>query len=532
MLQQRFQPPGRIGILASVVTVYTSKIPDIVAPRMGVTDYVLQRAEGLADKAAFIDGNTGDVTTYAELADQIRRLAGGLHSRGVGPGTTWAVMAPNVPMYPIVFHALAYAGATVTTLNPAYGPTEIAHQLKDSGATVLVTVGAFLETAGAAAKEAGIEEIFVLDEGDAPPISTLFGDPLAQAVAVDLDEHIVALPYSSGTTGFPKGVMLTHANLVGNLAQTAAHLHVDEDDVAFAVLPFFHIYGMQILMNFSISRGATVVVVPRFDLVQMLELTAKYKMTRLYLVPPIVLALAKHPIIDNYDLSSVKEIFSGAAPLSGELAEAAAARLGCATGQGYGMTELSPVTHAIAPGEYRASSVGTLLPNTQMRLVDADSGKDVEPGEPGEVWISGPQVMKGYLNNPEATAQTIDSDGWLHTGDVGRVDEAGHLYIIDRLKELIKYKGFQVAPAELEAVLINHPGVADVAVIGVPDDEAGEVPKAFIVRAPGSDVGEDELKATIADALATYKRLEQVAFIDAIPKSASGKILRRELRGK
>lgn len=514
------------------MTVYKSTHPDLEFPRIGVTDYVLGQAEAMADKAAFIEGGSGRVVTYAALAQQIRSFAGGLAARGVGPGTTWAIMAPNIPEYAVVFHGLAYAGATVTTLNPTYGAEEIAFQLKDSKATAIVTVAVFLDVAKAAAAKAGIEEIFVIGEGDATNFTTIFGPPLTEAVAVDLEKHVVVLPYSSGTTGFPKGVMLTHANMVANLEQSRSHFDLQPDEVAFAVLPFFHIYGMQILMNYVISVGATVVTVPRFDLVQMLELTQTHKITRLYLVPPIIVALAKHPVVDKYDLSSVKEIFSGAAPLSGDLAEAAARRIGCEIGQGYGMTELSPVTHAIAPGEYRPASVGTLVANTSMRLVDADNGNDVATGESGEVWIAGPQIMKGYLNNDEATAATIDNDGWLHTGDIGKVDADGHLYIVDRLKELIKYKGFQVAPAELEAVLINHPGVADVAVIGVADEEAGEVPKAFIVRAPGTEVTTEALKALIIEKLAKYKQLEQVAFIDAIPKSASGKILRRELRDR
>ena len=512
--------------------IYRSAAPDIDIPDVSVTDYVLQHTERLADKAAFVDGPTGREVTYATLAAQIRALAGGLKARGVGPGTTWALMAPNLPEYAVVFHGLAYAGATITTLNPTYGPEEIAFQLRDSGASAIVTVGAFEETARAAAAQAGVERVVMIGPGGGTPLQELFGEPLSAQVPVDFAAHVVVLPYSSGTTGFPKGVMLTHKNLVANLAQTAAHLSLDESDVCFAVLPFFHIYGMQVLMNFAVSCGATVVTMPRFDLVQMLELVQTHHITRLYLVPPIILALAKHPIIDKYDLSSVEEIFSGAAPLSGKLAEAAAERIGCAVGQGYGMTELSPVTHAIAPGHYRAESVGTLIPNTEMRLVDPATGEDAADGTPGEVWIRGPQVMKGYLGNDEATAATIDADAWLHTGDVGTVDADGHLYIVDRLKELIKYKGFQVAPAELEALLINHPAVADVAVIGVPDDEAGELPKAFIVKAPGADVTLQQLQATIGEHLSSYKQIQAVEFVDAIPKSASGKILRRELRGK
>ena len=343
---------------------------------------------------------------------------------------------------------------------------------------------------------------------------------------------MVVLPYSSGTTGFPKGVMLTHKNLVANVEQLGAQTPVGEDEICYAVLPFFHIYGMQVLMNYMLTRGATVVTVPRFDLPQMLELTQEHKITRLFLVPPIVLALAKHPLVDKYDLSSVRQLFSGAAPLGGDIAEAAAKRLGCAVGQGYGMTELSPVSHSIRDGDYKPSSVGTVVPSTQARVVDPESGQDCDRGKPGEIWVRGPQVMKGYLNNAEATAATIDQDGWLHTGDIGFVDDDGHTFIVDRLKELIKVKGFQVPPAELEALLITHPEVNDVAVIGVPDEEAGERVKAYIVRTPDTQVTEDTLKAFVAEHVATYKQLGVVEFIDAIPKSASGKILRRELRDR
>jgi len=499
-----------------------------VIPDVTVTQYVLQRADELADQAAFIEGTTGRVVTYAVFDHAVKSLAGGLQARGVGPGTTWALMAPNVPEYAMIFHALAWAGATVTTLNPTYGAEEIAFQLADSGATTVVTVGAFEATARKAAELAGLDEEVLLLESD---LTALMGERLEEQVPVSLTEHIVVLPYSSGTTGFPKGVMLTHRNLVANLEQFFGHLPLDSDEVCYAVLPFFHIYGMQILMNAMVARGGTVVTVPRFDLVQMLELTQAHGITRLFLVPPIVLALAKHPIIDEYDLSSVRQIFSGAAPLGGEIAEAAAARLNCSVGQGYGMTELSPVTHSVEENDYRASSVGTLVAGTEARVVD-ETGADVATGEPGEIWVRGPQVMKGYLNNPEATAETIDADGWLHTGDIAVVDADGHTFIVDRLKELIKVKGFQVPPAELEALLITHPDVADVAVIGVPDEEAGELPKAFIVRAPGSAVEPAVLQAFVAGHVSTYKQIRQVEFIDAIPKSASGKILRRELRAR
>ncbi|MFK7989733.1 MAG: AMP-binding protein [Sandaracinaceae bacterium] len=514
------------------MAIFKSDRDPVEIPAVSVTDHVLRHAARLGDAPAFIDGPSGRTVSYGAFATQVRKMAGGLKARGVGPGTTWALMSPNVPEYAVVFHGLAYAGATVTTLNPTYGAEEIAFQLKDSGASAIVTVGLFLEVAKAAAEQAGIEEVFLIGPGDAPSVTTLMGEPLDAQVPVDLEKDVVVLPYSSGTTGFPKGVMLTHHNLVANIEQTAKHLMVGEGEPVFAVLPFFHIYGMQVLMNFMLAHGATIVTAPRFDMVQMLELTQTHKITRLFLVPPIVLGLAKHPIVDKYDMSSVRQIFSGAAPLGGEIAEAAAKRLDCAVGQGYGMTELSPVSHAVREDDYKAGSVGTLVANTEARLVDPESGNDVGVGERGEVWIRGPQVMLGYLNNEEATKITIDEDGWLHTGAIGVVDDDGHTFIVDRLKELIKVKGFQVAPAELEALLITHDEVGDVAVIGVPDEEAGELVKAFIVRAAGSEVSEETLKAFVAEHVATYKKLSLVEFIDAIPKSASGKILRRELRDR
>ncbi|MEM6731825.1 MAG: AMP-binding protein [Myxococcota bacterium] len=515
------------------MNILKSTVPDVDIPEMNVAAYVLRHADRLGDKAAFIDGPSGRKVSYRELKTQVQSLAGGLQAKGVGPGTTWALMAPNLPEYAVVFMGLAWAGATVTTLNPTYGAEEVAMQLKDSQAKAIVTIGLFLEVAKAAAKEAGIEEVYVIGEGDAMPFTTLFGEPLADPVAVDPKNDVVVLPYSSGTTGFPKGVMLTHHNLVANLAQIDPHIPVSEKDTIFAVLPFFHIYGMVVIMGHTLSCGATAVTVPRFDMVQMLDLVQSLKINVMFLVPPIVLALAKHPVVEKYDMSSVRLIFSGAAPLSGELADAAATRVGCEVSQGYGMTELSPVSHAVRPNENKSGSVGTLLANTELRLVDPESSKDlVGTDEAGEVWIRGPQVMKGYFGQDSATASTIDNDGFLHTGDIGVVDSDGHLFIVDRLKELIKYKGFQVPPAELEALIVNMPGVADVAVIGIPDDEAGELPKAFVVKAPDSEVTEESIKEGVAKHVATYKQIQMVEFIEAIPKSASGKILRRELRGR
>ena len=515
------------------MTIYDPSYPPIEVVDSAITPFVLRHADRLADKVAIVDGATGEQVTYAALRDRIQRLAGALRARGFGPGTTAALMAPNGVGFVVVFHAVALAGGTVTTLNPTYGAEELAFQIRDSGADWMFTVSPFAEAATGACDAAGVTQRVMLDAtvDGWQPVTALDGaEPLTEQVAIDPANDVVVLPYSSGTTGLAKGVMLTHRNLVANLLQTAAPLGLGEEEVVFAVLPFFHIYGMNVLMNYALCNGATLVTVPRFDMMQMLQLTQDHGITRLFLVPPIVLGLAKHPAVDQFDMSSVRQIFSGAAPLGAELAEAAAARCGCGVAQGYGMTELSPVTHAIGEGESRPGSSGRGLPNTEARLVDPDTGVDAPRGGPGELWIRGPQVMKGYLNNEEATRHTIDADGWLHTGDIATIDDDGFLFIVDRLKELIKVKGFQVPPAELEALVIQHPEIADVAVIGIPDDEAGERPKAFVVRAPGSSVDSDGVKAFVAERVATYKQLHEVVFLDEIPKSASGKILRRLLR--
>jgi acyl-CoA synthetase (AMP-forming)/AMP-acid ligase II len=513
---------------------FNSPLPDVEIPESQLTDVVLRHAEELADKPALIDGMSGRSYTYGELSSAMRKLAGSLAARGYGRGDVVAILAPNLPEYAIVFHGTALVGAAVTTINPTYTVEEVAFQLEDARARMIVTVPMFLETAlGAAAEAGGIEEVVVLGEADgATPFAALLdAEPFTGSADVEPGD-VVVLPYSSGTTGLPKGVMLTHRNLVANLVQCESSLDFSDDEVLVAVLPFFHIYGMQVLMNAVLHNGGTAVTLPRFDLEEFLRVLQNYSVTRAYVVPPIILALAKHPLVDEFDLSDLDLIMSGAAPLSADIGAEAAARVNAEVVQGYGLTETSPVTHTCVPGQSRAGSIGFAVANTEVRVIDPESGSDLGVGAEGELWIRGPQVMKGYLHNEEATRECMTDDGWFMTGDIGRVDEDGYWYITDRLKELIKYKGFQVPPAELEGLLLKHPAVADVAVIPIPDEEAGELPKAFVVLKEGHAVEAEELMAHVAEHVAHYKQIRLLEFVDTIPKSASGKILRRVLRDK
>jgi acyl-CoA synthetase (AMP-forming)/AMP-acid ligase II len=343
---------------------------------------------------------------------------------------------------------------------------------------------------------------------------------------------LIFLPYSSVTTGLPKGVMLTHYNIVANICQFKDIETYGEADTLIGVLPFFHIYGMTVIMAAALYKGATIVTMPRFDLEQFLQTLQNYSVTWAYMVPPIVLALAKHPLVDKYDLSKIKSILSGAAPLGKEVTQACADRLNCLVRQGYGLTETSPVTHFTPndPAKIKLGSIGPVLPMTECKIIDYNTDAELGPNQEGELWMRGPQVMKGYLNHPQATAASINSEGWFRSGDIGYADEDGYFYIVDRLKELIKYKGLQVAPAELEAVLLTHPAVADAAVIPSPDEEAGEVPKGFVVLR--GEATPDELMAYVAERVAPHKKIRRLEVIDQIPKSASGKILRRLLVDK
>ncbi|MEU4802300.1 AMP-binding protein [Actinosynnema sp. NPDC023587] len=516
--------------------VFRSPFPDVELPDVTLHELLFADLGERADRVALVDGSTGASLTYRRLAEAVDRLAAALAERGIGKGDVVGILCPNTPHYAVVFHGILRAGAIATTVNALYTADEVARQLVDAGAKMLFTVSALLPHAAPGAAGAGVTDVVVLDGAEGYPdlAGLLAGTGPVPRVAVDPAEDVAVLPYSSGTTGRAKGVLLTHRNLVANIVQCGPLLNVGAGSRILAVLPFFHIYGMQVLMNNGLHVGATVVTMARFDLAEFLRVIQDHRTDRVYIAPPLAVALAKHPLVDQYDLSAVDTVFSGAAPLDVDLAAAVATRLGCRVSQGYGMTEMSPVSHAIPDGrdDISVGTVGVIAPNMECRVTDPATGEDVGVGERGELWCRGPNVMKGYLNDPDATAATLDEDGWLHTGDVAVIDGRGLVSIVDRVKELIKYKGYQVPPAELEALLLTHRDIADAAVVGVRDDEGEEVPKAFVVVQPGASLDAAGVMAFVADHVAPHKKVRVVEFIDAIPKSASGKILRKDLRAR
>jgi 4-coumarate--CoA ligase len=519
-----------------------STFPDIEIPNQSVYDYLFGSLdEDDLDATALVDGTTGATTSYRELVGQVNAVAGALAERGVTAETTVGLLCPNSPAFVVVFHGALRLGAVVTTINSLYTPEEIESQLGDARATWLITVSPLLAGAEEAAKAVGIDadHLIVLDGAPGHPS---LRDLLAQhatppSVLFDPATHLAVLPYSSGTTGRPKGVMLTHRNLVANVAQSFSTIGVEKGESVLAVLPFYHIYGLTVLLNFALKTRSALVTMPRFDLPEFLRIIQEQKCTWVFIAPPIAVALAKHPLIDEYDLSSIKTVFSGAAPLDANLAGAVAKRIGTTVRQGYGMTELSPVSHVIPlwRDDISLDNIGLALPNVESKLVDPETGEEIPipasgVSAPGELMCKGPNVMLGYLGNEEATRATLEPDGWLHTGDIATVDSEGIYKIVDRLKELIKYKGYQVAPAVLEAVLLTHPRIADAAVIGVLDDDGQEIPKAFVVIQAGEELDEVEVMEFVSSKVAPHEKVRRVEFIDAIPKSTAGKILRKDLR--
>jgi acyl-CoA synthetase (AMP-forming)/AMP-acid ligase II len=514
--------------------VYTSGQPDVAVPDRSLPDFLLAAAPDRTDRPALVDGSTGRTLTYGGLADGVARVAAGLAARGLAKGGVLALMAPNSPEWLLGCYGAMAAGGVVTGVNPLYTAGEVATQLAQTGARFVLVAPPFLETARSAVAESGLDcEIVLIGPETAGCVrfDELLRHPDAgPAVRVGAAD-LAMLPCSSGTSGLPKSVMLSHRACVANVLQQRSAVTYSQDDRVLAVAPFFHATGFAVVANGVLDAGGTVVTMPRFDVEQMLGLIERHRITATVVVPPIVLALAKHPAVDRYDLSSLRWVACGAAPLGAELQQACAARLGRPVVQGYGMTELTagiaiwPVDVPVRPG-----AAGRLLAGLEARVVDLATGADLPPGGTGELWWRGQSIMDGYLGDPAATAATIDADGWVHSGDIGRIDPDGALFVVDRVKELIKVKGFQVAPAELEAVLRTHPDIAEAAVVPMPDERAGERPKAFVVRS--GELAAADVLDWVARRVAPHKRLGAVEFIDAVPTSPAGKTLRRLLRAR
>lgn len=518
--------------------------PELFRPPVDIPDVPYDRllraaAERNPDRIAIIYHDL--YLTYREVVSMVNCIANGLYNLGFRKGDRLCLFTTNRPEYTVTFIAAASIGVVVSPMNPAYKEREIAYQLENSEAKGILIQRELLPLLRVVIGQSRFPELkhvivtgaSVPDEmPEAIPFARLMREssPKAPPHVEISDDDLLALPYSSGTTGFPKGTMLTHRNLVANNLQFTMAVGPNLTDVALLFLPFYHIYGVMLTGSF-LACGGTQVMMERFDFMQALELSEKHGVTYIFAVPPIIVALANAPF-DTGKLKTVKYIVSGAAPLPSDPARKVQEKTGILVIQGYGLTEASPLTHAQPkdPALVRLESVGLLTHNTRQKIVDIETGeRELPVGEDGEICILGPQVMQGYLKAPEETARAL-RDGWLYTGDIGHVDAGGYTYIVDRKKEMIKYKGFGIAPAELESLLMEHPAVMDSAVIGVPDPEAGELPKGFVVIRKGFDVTPDDVLAFANGKLAGYKKIHAVEFIDAIPKVASGKILRRELK--
>lgn len=513
--------------------------PPIDFPEVPYDYLVRTAAEHTPDRPAII---YHDLTlTYREVVSMINCIANGLHELGIRKGERICLFTTNRPEYTLTFIAAGSIGAVVSPMNPAYKEREVAYQLENSEASAILIqreLVPILQLTLSQKSFPHLKHILVTGEHtpeglpEAIPFATLMrrSSPRYQKHADVNPDDLLALPYSSGTTGLPKGTMLTHRNLTTNNLQFTTALCTTATDVALLFLPFYHIYGVMLTGSF-LACGGTQVMMERFDLLQSLELCEKHNVTYYFAVPPIVLALANAPI-DLNKLKTVKYVFSGAAPLPLDPARRLEEKSGVRVVQGYGMTEASPLTHAQPkdPALVRLESVGMPTHNTEQKIVDIETGeRELPVGEDGEIIIRGPQIMQGYWKAPEETASAL-RNGWLYTGDIGHVDADGYTYIVDRKKEMIKYKGFGVAPAELESLLMEHPAVMDSAVIGVPDKEAGELIKGFVVLRKGHNATTDDIIAFANGKLAGYKRIHFIEFIDVIPKTASGKILRRDLK--
>ncbi len=483
-------------------------------------------AQQFPEKVAFIDAD-GREFTFSRMWKDSRRFARFLQDAGIRKGQVIAILSPNCAEYVPAVDGSLLAGATVTTLNYLYREQEVAHQLVDTDAVGIIAPRSLMPVVEAAKEDAPtLRHIWAMDD-IWDMIEGISAEP--EPVEMDAEKDIALLPYSSGTTGLPKGVMLSHYSLSANVLQATGTEITNEDSVALDFLPFFHMYGMVVFLNACVAGGVTQIIVSRFDPEQMLSLIQKHHVTDLFVVPPALLALLNVAGSKSFDTSSLRFVCSAAAPLAPELAEQGKRTFGCPVLQGYGMSEACALTNTNPLDRIKPTTGGAPVSDTIEKVVDLDTGEELPAGEVGELLLKGPQVMLGYWKRPDATAETLTEDGWLRTGDICSLDEEGYVTVLDRKKEMIKYKAYQVAPAELEGLLLEHPAVMDAAVIPKRDPQAGEIPKAFVVLRPGQDATKEQIMAFVAEKVAPYKKIRLMEFVQSIPKTLSGKILRREL---
>jgi len=535
-----------LSVLRSARTVF-SPYPNVQVPEASVASLMVPFIEKHGDLVALQCSMTGDKRTYSGLLNETKQFAASLQrDLNFGTGSAMVMVTPNHASFPSAALGCMSFGGVVSPANPLYGAEELYRQVVDANAKAVLAHSFALKPAQEAAQRARVPLIILDKAGDDntysfPEMASSGLDGAPEFLAnAPKPEDLALLPFSSGTTGLPKGVMLTHRNLVANIHQAgpADAQYAKRGESFYLPLPFFHIYGFGVGLGIGLMQGSRILFSPKFDLMNFLETIQNEKVTRTHVVPPIVNGLLAHPAVAKFDLSSLRTLMSAAAPLGAEQETALASKFpGMIVKQAWGMTELSPAGTIIDDSNPRAGSgsVGQLVPNTSGRIIDPETEEVLFPDQTGEIVIKGPQVMKGYLNRPEDTEKTFTTDGYMRTGDIGYFDEDGFLYVTDRCKELIKYKGMQVAPAELESLLLTHPEITDAVVIPRPCAQGGEVPRAYVVMKSGikgvDEKAEQEVKDFVAGRVAPHKKLRGgVRFTDQVPKSASGKLLRREVR--
>ncbi|MFS7958995.1 putative long-chain-fatty-acid--CoA ligase [Helianthus anomalus] len=525
--------------------VFRSRFPSVSIPdNVTLPEFVLKDAELYADHVAFVDATTKKSCTHGEVVRDVKRFSRGLRSLGLRTGHVVVVILPNVIEYAIVALGVMTAGGVFSGANPSSHSSEIKKQVELAEAKLIVTD----ERTYIKVKELGLPVIIL---GEERVQGTIYWDELLatsersitnETETVVNQNDLCALPFSSGTTGLSKGVMLTHRNIVANLCSTLFSVNPDYIGkvTILGLIPYFHIYGLTGILCANIRNKGKVVVMGRYDLSSVLKALIEHEVHFAPLVPPILLGLVKHPLDEDLAKLQLRSVMTAAAPLAPEIYEEFRRKFPqIEVQEAYGMTEHSCITLTHGHGDpnkghhtAKKRSVGCILPNLEVKFVDPDTGRSLPANTPGEVCVRSQCVMKGYYKNEAETAQTIDEYGWLHTGDIGYIDDEGDLFIVDRLKELIKYKGFQVAPAELEGILLGHPSVEDAAVVGLPDKEAGEIPGAHVVMSKDAKESEEEMMKYIANNVAHYKKVRVLHFVDEIPKSPSGKIMRRLIKQK